>query len=119
MNLSPQKRIRTIFTQLFKLQNQDDEGSLYFRLILQLTFYPHIWEKLLITDHGSDPIFKYIIETVHEGEETGEFINNKAQEISLLLGYIALGFNFKGHEFIKGDVNINNISDLIIRMIKK
>ena len=119
MKLSPLERIKVIYTQLFDTHASDPSGELYFRLMLQLNFYPHIWEKLLIKDLNSEPVFQLIIETIEEGQQSGDFINKNPQEIILLLSYIALGFNLRGHEIFENEIKVENIVDLIIRMIKK
>ncbi|MBN1799735.1 MAG: TetR/AcrR family transcriptional regulator [Spirochaetales bacterium] len=119
MKISPLERIKVIFTQLFTMHNNDPTGELYYRLMLQLTFHPHLWDKLLIKDVYSEPVFQLIFETIKQGQQSGEIIDINPQEIVLLLGYIALGFNLRGHEIFENDLNEKNIVDLIIRMIKK
>lgn len=119
LKVSPLEKIKIIFTQLFAVHESDSTGGLYYRLMLQLNFHPHLWDKLLIKDVYSEPVFQLLFETVRQGQQSGELIDINPQEIVLLLGYIALGFNLRGHEMFVSDMNVENIVDLIIRMIKK
>lgn len=117
--LPPLERIREIFIQLFYYHASDPEGGLFFRVMLQLYFCPHLWEKLVIKDLKSEPVFKFIFETIKEGQQSGEIVDKNPQEIVLLLGYIALSFSLRGHEIFDNELKAESIVNLIIRMIKK
>jgi AcrR family transcriptional regulator len=119
MELPPLERIKLIFTRLFETHASDPEGELYFRMMLQLAFYPNLWEKLIVKDLTSEPVFQLLLQTIKQGQQSGEFVNKNPQEMALLLGYIALGFNLRGHEIFANEIKIENIVDLIVRMIKK
>jgi AcrR family transcriptional regulator len=117
--LPPLERVREIFTQLYNYHSSNPEGGLFYRVMLQLTFYPHLWEKFIIKDLTSEPVFQFIFETIKEGQKSGDIVDKKPQEIALLLGYIALSFSLRGHEIFDNELKAENIVDLIIRMIKK
>lgn len=119
MQLPPLERIKEIFIRLFNYYSSDPQGELYFRIMMQLNFYPHLWEKSHQKDLSSDPVFQLLLETIKEGQKRGEFINKNLNEMVLLLGYIAVSFSFRGHEMFDDKFRVENLVDLIIRMIKK
>lgn len=119
MQLPPIQRIREIFTQLYNYHSSNPEGGLFYRVMLQLIFYPHLWEKFIIKDLTSEPVFQFILETIKEGQQSGEIVDKNPQEIALLLGYIALSFSLRGHEIFDNELKAENIVELIIRMVKK
>lgn len=117
--LSSLGKIRETFIQIYKYHSNDPSGGLFYRVMLQLNFYPHLWEKLVIKDLKSEPVFQFLSEAVVEGQQNGEVIDKNPQEIMLLLGYIALSFSLGGQEIFDNEISADNIADLIIRMIKK
>ena len=119
MQLPPLERIKETFIQLFNYHSSDTKGGLYYRLMLQLNFYPHLWERLSIKDLNSEPVYKFLLETIEEGQQSGAFVDKAPQDIVLLLGYIAASFSLRGYQGFNDKSNAQNIVDLITRMIKK
>jgi AcrR family transcriptional regulator len=119
LHLSPLERMKETFTQLFNYHASDPGGGLFFRVMLQLNFHPHLWEQLVIKDLTSEPVFQFLYETIIEGQQSGEFVDTNPQEIVLLLGYLAISFSLRGHEMFNDELNVENITNLIVRMIKK
>lgn len=118
-NLPPLERIREIFIRLFRIHSEDPAGGLYFRMMLQLEFYPRLWEKLAIKDLTADPVFEMLQGAVVEGQRSGAIVDKNPQEILLLLGYLALSFSLGGHKKVDFSVDEENLADLIVRMISK
>lgn len=117
--LPPLERIREAFIQLYNFHSSDPSGGLFYRVMLQLNYYPHLWEELEIKDLKSEPVFQLLFESVLEGQQREEIVDKNPQEIILLLGYIAISFSLGGQEIFDNQIKAENIADLIIRMIKK
>ena len=118
--LPPLERLREAFVQLFNLHAQDPTAGLFYRVMLQLSLYPRLWEKLPVKDLGSEPVFRLLLETIREGQQRGEIVDTNPQEIALVLGYIALSLSLRGHELLGiGSMKGETIADLVVRMIAK
>jgi AcrR family transcriptional regulator len=116
--LPPLERIRATFIRLYDYHSADPAGGLFFRTMMQLTFYPRLWKKLAVKNISSDPVFQFLLDAVKEGQQSGEIVRRNPREIVLLLGYLALGFSLRGQEMLDSSIRAESVADLIVRMIR-
>lgn len=111
--LTPLEQITQMFADLFNTSLKEGVGGLYFRLFLQISYYPQLWDRLIISDFLEDPVYKYLSDTIKKGQKEGTFRNISSDAISLILGYIALGINMNSLNANKLKVKSEEIVELI------
>lgn len=116
-NLAPMDCISALFTDLFEASINDNDGGVYFRLYLQISFYPQLWDRLIISDFMEDPVYQLFCDMVRQGQNEGTFRKGSSDAMSLVLGYIALGMNMNSLNPGKLDLNSEDVIQLIRTML--